>query len=1327
VSLQMLAVAMATAVAGALAVAIPTWAVRGTPVTALPGMLRGRAIVPAPAALERSAIPVRAGAAAPAPAAPSDPGFAGCESQDPVKGCTDNEQWDLFGPLAGNTCLAPGGSLADRPHPDAGLPCWALNATDPQHSAGVDMTGAWAQGNVGRNDVLVAYIEGGVNYRNDGIKDSLDNIYLNKGELPYPENADGRSAGRYDANREGRFDIRDYARDPRVNPSCPPGVAPFFKHQEGVTWGCVTGGQHAYIDAVDVAGQRTPYLSPEDLIAVFGHCRIVRGIVRACPPGGRFDNDHNGYANDISGWNFDRNTNDPQTDEPDYSHAPGLISLVGGEANNGFAGVGVCRQCRVVPIKQGAEAVGRTDRWAESILYATDLGATAISSVVVEYSYSSFSQRAVDYANRHGVLVALDSNDFDSMDHTDGMLFDHAIPGNSLAEDQSPPATATFRARSNTTSYGTHNLFSTEETSTSGATPFMASVLAMTQSAALDARDRHMIPDRLTPIEVKQVLMDTASPVIPQVQFPGVAHQWPGNPRSATDATHTNWSTQYGYGRPDVGAATRLIMSGRVPPTAELDYPHWFQYVDPVRQRWLPVRGLLARSRWRSGGSVSWTLEWALGANPPDAAFHTIAAATTRARAGLLGRFDLRRIPASYYERAPTATLPPDGPEQYTVTLRLRVRDSNGLKAEDRRTIGVRHDPDLLPGYPRAVGGELAAAPSYVDLEGRHQLDLVFATYDGRLHALRPDGREVPGFPVSSDLERQIDPLNPENYSARSYRDPALRDVHEPLTGIAVGDLFHDGRLEIVATSANANVYAWNAHGLRLRGFPRHSDPRYWSLPVPTPQAPTPHGRLPARGNWSPPVLADLEGNGRLDILMTAYDGFVYAFRANGRPLPGWPVEVKLPPADFARFGVNPQTYIRDSKLVYPVGVADVLGTGRPQVYVSSFECNGSSKAWLYGIWPDGNRHAGGPYLSNWPVAVPTLSRCYDQSIDFVGEGTSAPVFGPVDGRLRIFTSGISGPVEVLNGDGSVFATMSSACTSADCGPLAPYRPGDALTVTLTGQGALGDLRNTGTPQYLQSTTGAESLSAALGVAGQAALPQTYEEAWNPSNGSVVAGFPRRQDGFPFYTAPLAADIGDDGTEQVIESNDSSWIHAFALTGGEAPGFPKYTGQWPSFSGVVGDPEMNGRMRLAYGTREGYLFLWRVHGAVRMQGAWPHYRHDERNTGLYGLDTLRPEGILDLRGGRGPGLTLTWTAPGGDHQLGSAARYDIRMARTPITETSFWHARSLPGAPRPAQAGTRQKVVLPAPRAGVTYIAIRAIDAAGNTSALSDVVRILRH
>jgi hypothetical protein len=93
---------------------------------------------------------------------------------------------------------------------------------------------------------------------------------------------------------------------------------------------------------------------------------------------------------------------------------------------------------------------------------------------------------------------------------------------------------------------------------------------------------------------------------------------------------------------------------------------------------------------------------------------------------------------------------------------------------------------------------------------------------------------------------------------------------------------------------------------------------------------------------------------------------------------------------------------------------------------------------------------------------------------------------------------------------------------------------------------------------------------------------------------------------------------------------------------------------------------------------------------------------------------------------RGRPLTLTWSAPGDDHQIGTAARYEVRMAGTPITAASFARGRLLGNAPRPAPAGTAQTLALPAPPPGVTYVALRAIDAAGNISALSNVVRIRR-
>ena len=192
----------------------------------------------------------------------------------------------------------------------------------------------------------------------------------------------------------------------------------------------------------------------------------------------------------------------------------------------------------------------------------------------------------------------------------------------------------------------------------------------------------------------------------------------------------------------------------------------------------------------------------------------------------------------------------------------------------------------------------------------------------------------------------------------------------------------------------------------------------------------------------------------------------------------------------------------------------------------------------------------------------------------------------------------------------------------------------------------------------------------------------------------------------------------------MIESNDSYWVHAFSVNGGEAPGFPKYTGQWPSFSGVVGDPGMDGGQRLAYGDARGLRCSCGACAATtRRNDSWWHYRHDERNTGLYGLDTRRPAAIDDLRRAPGAGVTLTWTAPGDDYQIGRAARYDVRISSSPISESGFWSARQVSGAPVPGPAGTRESLTLALPHWRRLYVAVRAIDAAGNASDLSDVVR----
>src|SRR5207244_3936137 len=176
------------------------------------------------------------------------------------------------------------------------------------------------------------------------------------------------------------------------------------------------------------------------------------------------------------------------------------------------------------------------------------------------------------------------------------------------------------------------------------------------------------------------------------------------------------------------GAATKMVLDGQIPPTAEIDSPKWFAYVDPAATQKLQVTGRLAASRVNSGGGVDWTLEYALGADPADAAFQTVATGHGPVD-GTLGTIDLSQIPSVFASHPPLGTLQPDGAEQYTLTIRLRVVDTNGLKAEDRRSIGLRSDPSLVGGAPLHFGSEISGAPSYVDLEGRHEVGPVFSTY----------------------------------------------------------------------------------------------------------------------------------------------------------------------------------------------------------------------------------------------------------------------------------------------------------------------------------------------------------------------------------------------------------------------------------------------------------------------------------------------------------------------------------------------------------------------------------------------------------------------
>lgn len=86
-------------------------------------------------------------------------------------------------------------------------------------------------------------------------------------------------------------------------------------------------------------------------------------------------------------------------------------------------------------------------------------------------------------------------------------------------------------------------------------------------------------------------------------------------------------------------------------------------------------------------------------------------------------------------------------------------------------------------------------------------------------------------------------------------------------------------------------------------------------------------------------------------------------------------------------------------------------------------------------------------------------------------------------------------------------------------------------------------------------------------------------------------------------------------------------------------------------------------------------------------------------------------------------ITLTWTAPGDDGNVGTAAVYDVRYAADSVTLAGWTSAIQATGEPAPRPAGTKETFQLSLPP-GKYWFAIRSRDEVGNQSALSNIISV---
>jgi len=1110
---------------------------------------------------------------------------------------------------------------------------------------GLDLDAALSQYTRGDPHVVIAYIEGGINWHLPAAATLVNHIYVNWRELPVPcvgptlatatMTVDGQvepchtvystTAAAYDVDGSGVINAAQWAHDPRVH----------------------------LVDG-------TPFVNPEDLIAAF------------CGPG--YDppiDPRTGLRCDVSGWNFFRNSPDSATADAAYPHSDAEMENV----------LAQCPDCMIMPVKAGQEALDFTQELAQAWLFACESGVSVIDSVTADLGYSTFMRQVISYCEHKGVAMAESSNDFDSTDHQGGMFWPHVVPGNGAVAD--PAGTAWVR--SDETSWGTHNVFSIAgHHSTSGSTSALGGLLGLLLSWGRQAYRRHLVPVAIDGPQAVQLLREASTPIT------STDLAWPGAPGS--------WSEQYGYGIPNLDRAMTLVAEDRLPPVTEISSPDWYRIEDPTRTRSVPVTGRILPSP--GDGPVRWVTQVAMTAQPTPSSWVTVGTGTTDGPYdGRLGNVPLPLVPKSLWA-APfhlSTSKELDSTEQYAVTIRVLATAANGQTGESRRAVDVVHDRSWTSCAPLAIGSSGESQPALADLQGSGRLDIVFGTADGQVDAIDPETcREIPGFPVRTApvpvAERVPAGVHPGD-------QPIVADV-------AVGDLEHTGRLDVVATTLAGQVYAWDAHGRLLAGWPKSANGGVGPTTVPRPA--DPYTRLPADGAVSAPVLVHLSGPpGVLDVVQSAYDGRIHAWDPQGRSVPGWPVTVSLPPHTVAPSGYD---IVHDHELAATPTVAYLFGRGAgPDIVVRSqfSETKGSGIQLVgYGFTYAYNAH--GQLLPHWPVRLPGLVEYYGSAQQFITEGADEPVAAAVHGGGvdDVEVSSVFGVPFLLDGQGQIVGLYGPGAApglsrllgvagsggSDGSGILrALAHPVSAgllpdVPVTFTTSGAFGHMG--GVLRFGQAETGGLSILLAEEEDNSGTGIDEYEVTYPAAGGPALPGYPSAGQGIDFLGAPLFADVGPGPGTDLVVGGDSNAVVAYDAAGLPVPGFPKWTPGWVVFSPTTGDLFSDGRVDLVATTREGYLMVWSTPAPTSANTQWTRWHHDLRNSGNFGVHGTPPGALRDLRWRRSS-ETLSFTAPGGRWYSGEVAGYLLAATGTDGTVV---HRLIRPDGP----AGTRQRVHLPA-------------------------------